>query len=96
MRRTIFRITLWAGVGLLIALAWAYYFANADKAAPIAPLVGALAHWTQPAVSTVLFFDPAARIGLYGSALANAAAYALIGLLVETIRRSNRAQTSWG
>ena len=52
---TMFRIAIWAGVGALIALAWGYYFAGADKALLIAPNVRALASLTQPAVAAALW-----------------------------------------
>lgn len=37
--RTGFRIAIWAIVGAVIAADWGYYFATADKAAPISSLV---------------------------------------------------------
>ena len=88
---TIFRVAMWATVGVLIALAWGYYFAGVDKAVPIARNVRTFADMTQPAVAAVLSFDPASHIGLYSGALANAATYALIGVFVETIRRYYRS-----
>ena len=86
----ILQLTAWASVGVLIAFAWGYYFAAANKALPVAPNVRALAALTQPAVAAFLSFDPAYRIGLYGGALVNAATYALFGLFFETVRRSYR------
>jgi hypothetical protein len=91
---TMLRIAIWSSGGAVIALAWGYYLARANKALPLAPVVGAVAGLTPPVVSAVLAFDPAARIGLHSSTLANAAGYGLIGLFVETIRqycRSGRA-----
>ena len=79
----------WAGLGVLIALAWGYYFAGEAKALPIAPNVRTLAELTQPAVTALLSLDPASHIRLYGCALLNAATYALFGLL-PTIRRPYR------
>jgi hypothetical protein len=77
-------------VGALVALAWGYYFAAANKALPIEPNMRTLSELTQPAIAALLSFDPFSRISLYGCVLLNAATYGLFGLFVETIRRSNR------
>ena len=90
----VFRIVAWASVGVLVALAWAYYFAAANKTLPFAPNVLTLAELTQPSIAALLSFDPASRISLYGSVLLNAATYGLFGLFVETIRRSYRPSLS--
>ncbi|MDA0207472.1 MAG: hypothetical protein O3A53_18270 [Acidobacteria bacterium] len=87
---TIYRMAIWASVGVLIALAWGIYFAGADKGLAITPTVRALAALTQPAVAAVLSFEPSTRISIYSSAVANTAAYTLLGLVVESLRRSYR------
>lgn len=91
---TVLRIAVWASVGVLVALAWGYYFAAANKAFPVAPNAGTLAALTQPAIAALLSFDPASRITVYGSVVLNATTYGLLGLLVETIRRSYRPSLS--
>jgi len=78
------RIAIWACVGFLVSGCWGLYFANADKGSPIEPLVYALAILTQPvaAIARSLKFP----VGLHWVVIANAATYALVGLIVETLR----------
>jgi hypothetical protein len=78
-----YRIAVWATAGFLVATAWAIYFLLASK--------GQL---TQPIVSTLIQLScPIAIVGshypvsLSSTLLANVATYALIGLVVETLRR---------
>jgi hypothetical protein len=80
-----YRIAIWAGAGFLVAGCWGLYFANADKAKPIEPLVSTLARLTQPvgAVAVSYIHSP---IGLDWFLVVNAATYALVGLIVETLR----------
>jgi hypothetical protein len=80
------RIAAWAGAGVLAAGFWGLYFANADKSKPIGPLVGALARLTQPIAAVVVSYVHA-PVGLYSVLWMNAATYALIGLIVEALRR---------
>jgi hypothetical protein len=75
-----YRIAGWASVGFLVACGWALYFA-AGKAHP-EPFVNLLVHLTCPIA--LLNSYP---LGLYLVLLANAATYALVGLIVETTRR---------
>jgi hypothetical protein len=81
-----YRIAAWASAGLLVAALWAIYgivskppaLTSAD---PILPLV----HLTCP-ISLVGFYP----LRLYWVLVANAATYALLGLIVETLRRRLR------
>jgi hypothetical protein len=78
-----YRTAMWAIVGFLLAGFWAVYglastpaaFTSAD---PMMPLV----RFTCPIA--LLSFYP---IRLYWVPLANAATYALVGLMVETLRQ---------
>jgi hypothetical protein len=76
------RILIWAGAGFLIALCWAVY----AFAFPIAlqPAAVALASLTQPIVLAGSYF----HFGLSVECvlLANAASYALIGVMAELLR----------
>lgn len=80
------RITVWASAGLLVAVCWVIYgilskppaLTSAD---PILPLV----RLTCP-ISNLGFYP----LKLYWVLLANAATYALLGLIVETLRRRLR------
>src|SRR5438876_12343907 len=79
------RIALWASAGFLVASSWARYFAIADKDNPIEPMVSILARVTQPVTALGSYFH--FPIGVRSALLANATTYALVGLIVETIRR---------
>ena len=77
------RIALWAVAGFVIAAFWALYFY------PVAPIptaaIWTLVRLTCPiALASDYFHFP---VGVYTSILANAATYALIGLMAETLRR---------
>jgi hypothetical protein len=80
------RIAIWACAGFLAAGFWPLYFANADKSKPIGPLVEALARLTQPIAAVVVSYIPS-PVGLHSFLWINSATYALIGLVVETLRR---------
>ena len=78
-----YRIAMWASSGLLVAGGWALYFAWASKDLPIAPIVYSLARVTCPVGMAGAHFP----LSLYFVLAVNAATYALIGLIVETLRR---------
>jgi hypothetical protein len=85
------RIAMWACAGFLGAGFWGLYFANADKSEPIGPDVNALARLTQPIAAVVVSYVHS-PVGLHSFLWMNAATYALVGLIVETLRRTlNRA-----
>jgi len=68
---------------------WGLYFASANKALPIGPIVNAFFRLTQPiAAITVSYFD--FPRGLTSIVVENAVTYALIGLIVEAIRQRYR------
>ncbi len=86
-----YRIGIWAGVGFLVAGCWALYALAATPPAMTAadPLVN-LVRLTCPIA--LLSFYP---IRLWWVLLANAATYALVGLIVETMRqRPHKAKKS--
>jgi hypothetical protein len=81
-----YRIAMWASAGFLVAAGWAIYL-----------LVASQDHLIEPAVSTFIRVTcPVAIIGshypvnLYAALVANVATYALIGLVVETLRRQSK------
>jgi hypothetical protein len=80
------RIAMWASAGFLVAGCWGLYFASADKANPIEPIVYTLARLTQPVVAVVVSYSHF-PVGLRWCLVANAATYVLVGLIVETIRK---------
>ena len=87
-----YRIAAWAIVGLVVVGCWQFYiFATAPIPISVEPIVWTLARLTCPVVfaSFYLHFG----VGFYWVLLANAATYALVGLIVETLRKQlNPAQ----
>jgi len=81
---------MWSGAGFLASVCWGFYFATADKDIPIGPIVYALTVLTQPVVPVVLHFEPHYPLGVRAVVIANAATYALVGLIVEVIGRHSR------
>jgi hypothetical protein len=84
-----YRIAMWASAGFLVAGCWALYaLASAPPVFTSADPLLALVRLTCPIA--LLSFYP---IRLYWVLLANAAAYALVGLIIETLRqRLNHAR----
>lgn len=80
-----YRIRLWAIAGFLVANCWALYFAEVSKDNPIEPIVWTLAGLTQPIALVSFYFH--FGLSFYWVLLANAATYALIGLIVEALRQ---------
>jgi hypothetical protein len=76
---------MWASAGFLVAACWALYFAMRSKNNPIEPIVYILGSVTQP----VVFIGSHFHFGMsfYLVILANAITYALVGLIVETLRQ---------
>ena len=79
-----YRIVMWAGIGFLVAGFWALYF---FPTAPI-PITSAEPMWTFARLTCpVLFASFHFPLGVYWSLLANAATYAAVGLIIETLRQ---------
>jgi hypothetical protein len=78
-----YRIAVWATAGFLVASAWAIYFLVASKGQLTQPIVSTLIQLTCP-IAIVGAHYP---VSLYSTLLANVVTYALIGLVVETLRR---------
>lgn len=76
------RVAVWAGTGFLVAGCWALYFGWRSKDNPIEPMVYRLARLTQPIA--LLGSYP---LNVYLVLFANAATYAMVGLILETMRR---------
>ncbi len=80
------RIAVWAGAGFLVAGCWAIYgIVSKPPALTIADPILPLVRITCP-ISNLGFYP----LSLYWVLLANAATYALLGLIVETLRRRLR------
>jgi hypothetical protein len=78
-----YRVAMWAAAGCLVAGGWAVYFLLASKSLPIEPIVSALVRLTCP-IAIIGWRYP---VSLYLALAANVATYALVGLVVETLRR---------
>ena len=87
----IFRIALWASAGFLVSAGWGLYFASANKANPVEPIVYALFRLTQPvAAVTVSYFD--FPRGLTWIVVENAATYALVSLAAQMLGISRKSR----
>ena len=91
MKSVLIRIATWTSAGFLVSFGWGFYFATTNKGIPIGPIVHTLARLTQPTAAVVLYLNPASPLGLTWVAVTNAATYALLGLIVETVRRHHRS-----
>ena len=81
-----YRIAMWASAGFLVAGCWALYaFARPIPITAADPIVWTLARLTCPVVLASFYFH--FGIYFYWVLLANAATYALVGLIVETLRQ---------
>jgi hypothetical protein len=81
-----YQIAMWAGAGFLVAGCWALYaFSRAIPITSAEPVVCTLTGLTQPIVLLGFYFHFGIRF--YWVLLANCFTYALIGLMVETLRR---------
>ena len=78
-----YRVAIWAAGGFLVASGWAFYFFARNKDLPIEPLVSTLVRLTCP-IAIVGSHYP---VSLYSALAANVATYAVVGLVVETLRR---------
>jgi hypothetical protein len=78
-----YRIAVWATAGFLVASAWAIYFLVASKGQLTQPIVSTLIQLTCP----IAIVGSRYPVSLSSTLLANVATYALIGLVVETLRR---------
>ncbi len=80
------RIAMWAIAGFLVAGCWALYaFATTPPAMTSADPIMTLVEITCPIAFASLHFH--FGVSLYWSLVANAATYALVGLVVEMLRR---------
>ena len=78
-----YRIAIWAVAGFFVAGGWAAYFLVRSKDLPIEPIVSTLLRLTCP-IAIVGAHYP---VSIYSALAANVATYAVIGLIVETLRR---------
>jgi len=81
-----YRIVAWAIAGFAVAGCWALYaFATTPPAITSADPIMTLVEFTCPVVLAGGYFH--FGISLYWSLVANAATYAWLGLIVETLRQ---------
>ena len=78
-----YRVVMWAAAGFLVASGWAGYFLVASKDHPIEPIVSSLVRLSCP----VAILGSHYAISIYSVLAANVATYALVGLLLEAVRR---------
>ena len=81
-----YRIAAWASAGFLVAACWALYaFATTPPPITSADPIMTLVEFTCPVVLAGTYFH--FGVSLYWSLIANAATYALLGLIAETLRQ---------
>jgi hypothetical protein len=80
------RIAAWAVAGFLVASGWAVYFLMVSKDHPIEPVVSILARVT----CSVAIVGSHYPMSLYSVLGANVGTYALVGIVVEILRRQLR------
>jgi hypothetical protein len=86
------RITLWAGAGFLVACGWALFvFVTSPHTNERMQAVWILAGLTCPIILAGSHFP----LGLYQVLAANTATYALLGLILETLRRRPAHRVSY-
>jgi hypothetical protein len=85
-----YRIALWAGAGLVVVGCWQLYFLATFPLPMTAatPILWTLARLTCPIAALGAYFH--FGVGLDWVLAANAATYALVGLIVETLRGTLR------
>jgi hypothetical protein len=76
------RIAIWAIAGFIVAGCWALYAAESPSVVEQTQSLWILARITCP-----ITFASHLPLSLYSVLIVNAATYALIGLIVETLRR---------
>ena len=87
-----YRIAMWAGIGFLVAGFWAlYFFLTAPAMTSIEP-IWTLARITCPIVFASFYFH--FPLGIVHVFFANAATYALFGLMVESFRQNSKSPTT--
>jgi hypothetical protein len=78
------RIAWWATAGFLVASGWAAYFLIISmNPQPIGPIISSLVRLSCPIVIIGSHYP----VSVYSALAANVATYALVGLLVEILRR---------
>jgi hypothetical protein len=77
------RIAIWASAGALVVVGWSLYI---SAISPIQITAKAVA-WTLACLSCPIALAHRYPLSIYFVLLANAATYALVGVVVETIRR---------
>lgn len=77
------RIAIWAGVGALVVIFWAWYISATSTS-----LHGIL--WVMACLTCPISLLGRYPLSFYVVLVANAAIYALVGTVVETIRGRNR------
>lgn len=77
------RIAIWAGVGALVVVLWTLYISIASPT-----YLGNL--WTLAYLTCPIALARQHALSLYSVLLFNAATYALVGTVVETLRRQHK------
>jgi hypothetical protein len=82
------RIAIWASAGALVVVGWSLYISAISPTQITAKAVA----WTLACLTCPIALAHRYPLSIYFVLLANAATYAVVGLLVETIRRHYQAR----
>lgn len=80
------RIAIWAGAGALVVVCWTLYVSATFPT----PLAAEGVVWTLACLSCPIALAHHYALSFYLVLLANAATYALVGVIVETIRQTTK------
>ena len=83
------RLAIWGSLGAFVVIAWTLYI---NAISPIQITSNAVA-WTLACLTCPIALAHRYPLSIYFVLLANAATYALIGLLVEAIRRHHHSRS---
>jgi hypothetical protein len=87
-----YRIAVWAATGFLVVCCWQLYIlATAPIPISTEPIVWALVRFTCPIVFASFYFH--FGVSIYWVLLANAASYALLGLIVKQLPAKCKSRT---
>jgi hypothetical protein len=88
-----YRIAMWASAGLLVAGCWnLYVLATFPLQITSEPMVWTLVRFTCPVLFAGFYFH--FPVSIYWFFLANAGTYALVGLIVESLRQHRHKNTT--
>ena len=87
-----FRIAIWAAAGALVVLGWTLFISSTSPTT----LASQSPVWILVCLTCPIVLAHHHALSIYWVLLANAATYALVGVIVETIRKLRHARSIAG